>query len=210
MAQACLEEDEGNTLVLSTTIEERVWLDSPQTTTLSKDDLNLLKQITAYSRRDKDDESLQFININAWKIYTMARKTEEIPEQEAAEIENTLNSSNNIMTGLLFAFLGTPGANLINMSNVTDPERFTKGPLARLTALAVIYTVMGQDMERHIPEDLVEQVTQPLATLANNLQLKTDKNIIGLCVTNHIHKVLTECSTCQAIQAIPCHAHSEH
>ena len=202
MAQACLEKDEDNTLVLNTRIEERVWLNSPSTTTFSKDDLNMLKQVTLYSRRDHDNESMPFIHTNAWKIYLMARKTEDIPEQDAAEIERALNSTNNIMTGLLYAFLGPPGANLINMSMITDPDRLKKGPMARLIALAVIYTVLGEDMEEHIPEDLVEQVMHPLATLADKLLQKTDKHVIGLCVTNHFQKIMTECMY-QAFQSMP-------
>ena len=195
MAQASHEDNPDDTVIMNTQIEERAWLNSPQTTEFSKDDLNTIKQMIAHSRRDNDDEALKFISNNAHSIYLLARKTEMIPHKEAAAIEEILNSRNNITAGLLYAILGTPGANLIDMNKITESGRFTRGPVARLTALAVLYTTMGHNMENHTP-DLMEQVTRSLSDLAN--QLLTDpENVIGLCITNHIHKILTQCSECE-------------
>ena len=195
MAQASHEDNPDDTVIMNTQIEERAWLNSPQTTEFSKDDLNTIKQMIAHARRDNDDEALKFISNNAHSIYLLARKTEMIPYKEAAAIEEILNSRNNITAGLLYAILGTPGANLIDMNKITESGRFTRGPVARLTALAVLFTTMGHNMENHTP-DLMEQVTRSLSDLAN--QLLTDpENVIGLCITNHIHKILTQCSECE-------------
>ena len=74
----------------------------------------------------------------------MARKTDNLPEQVATEVEHALNTTNNIVTGLIYAFLGPTGANLINMNMITDPDRFGEGPMSRLMPLAVMHTVLGQ------------------------------------------------------------------
>ena len=101
MAQASHEDNPDDTVIMNTQIEERAWLNSPQTTEFSKDDLNTIKQMIAHARRDNDDEALKFISNNAHSIYLLARKTEMIPYKEAAAIEEILNSRNNITAGLL-------------------------------------------------------------------------------------------------------------
>ena len=120
----------------------------------------------------------------------MSRKTENLPEQVATEVEHALNTTNNIATGLLYVFLGPHGANLINMSKINDPDRFGEGPMSRLIPLAAIHTFLGQGMEDQVPEDIIDQVITTLATLADNLMHPT--HITGLCITNHFEKVMTE------------------
>ena len=191
MAQALVSLDKDDeTLVINTKISDRVWLQSPSTTTFSNDDKNLTKMLALYAKRDNDDESLTFIFEKAWKIFLLSRKTENLPEQVATEVEHALNTTNNIATGLLYAFLGPHGANLINMSKINDPDRFGEGPMSRLIPLAAIHTFLGQGMEDQVPEDIIDQVITTLATLADNLLHPT--HITGLCITNHFEKIMTE------------------
>ena len=97
MAQALVSLDKDDeTLVINTKISDRVWLQSPSTTTFSNDDKNLTKMLALYAKRDNDDESLTFIFEKAWKIFLLSRKTENLPEQVATEVEHALNTTNNI------------------------------------------------------------------------------------------------------------------
>ena len=64
MAQALVSthmDKDDETLVINTKISDRVWLQSPSTTTFSNDDKNLTKMLALYAKKDNDDESLTFI-----------------------------------------------------------------------------------------------------------------------------------------------------
>ena len=156
MAQSSLENKEDTTLVLNTTIEERVYLQSPGTTTFSNEDTNTLKHCMLYCMRNNDDESIPFIHANAWRLYHWVRKTQQIPKEDAPQLEQAINSTDNIMTGLMYTLLGPPGANILNLKRITDKDKFTKGPMARMTSLVAMYMVLGQGMEEHLPGTVAE------------------------------------------------------
>ena len=193
MAQAYVKLDKDDErLVINTKLAERVWLQSPSTTGLDNNDINFIKQLVLFAIRSNDDETLRFIHEMAWQIMLLSRKTQSLPESLATEIEQMLNTTSNLGTCLIYAYLGPPGAGLINMGQIDDPDRFKQGPMSRLIPLAVIFTVLGQGMEDQLPEDIVDQVMQQLAAVAQKLLHPTDNTITGYCITNHLEKIMTK------------------
>jgi hypothetical protein len=179
-------------LVMNTKLAERVFLQSPSTTEFDTEDINFIKQLVLLAIRANDDESLRFIHERAWQIMLLSRKTQSLPERLAEEVLQVLNTTSNVMTGAIYAFLGPAGAKLINTGQIDDPARFNQGPVSRLTAVAVILTYLGQGLEDQIPEDTVDQVRQPLAKLAHQFLHPTSNTVSGFCITNHLEKIMTE------------------
>ena len=192
MAQAYVKIDKDDELIMNTKLAERVWLKSPSTTGLDTNDINFIRRLVLLAIRNNDNETLPYIHDMAWQIMLLSRKTQSLPESLATEIEEVLNTTSNLMTCLLYAYLGPTGAKLIDMSRIDDPDRFKQGPVSRLIPVAVMFVLLGQGMEYQLPEDIVDQVTQQLAALAQKLLIPTDNTITGYCITNHLEKIMTE------------------